>query len=114
MAIRLTDTIHTSEGSTITLYLRVTNFIRNKTGSEGMFPVEYFTNEDLSTPCKVFIDSLLDMFVFDISTEVSAVTATPATTDKIEKMAYEKIGGFLLAEGLNPESDETGAWVAYT
>ena len=106
MAIRLTDTIQTSEGSTTTLYFHITEFYRSKDGTNATFPVKFYTNEDKATPCEIFEGDLKKVFNFDISATIG--------TDAIEKAAYDAIGAALLAAGLNPESDETASWVAYS
>ena len=108
MAIRLKTAIDTTKGSATNLYLHVTEFYRNKSGETSQFPVDYYKDETKAE--KVIVDDadLPSVFSFDISAEVTA------ETDKIEKIAYDKIGAALLAAGLAPESDETGSWVAYS
>ena len=108
MAIRLTVAKDTTKGSASNLYLHITEFYRNKSGESAQFPVQYFKDETKAD--KVIVDDvdLPSTFTFDISAEVTA------GTDKIEKIAYDKIGSALLAAGLAPESDETGSWVAYS
>lgn len=107
MAIRLTTAIDTTKGSATNLYLHVTEFYRNKSGETAQFPVTYYKDETKAEEVIVDHADLPKVFKFDISAEVTA------GTDKIEKIAYDKIGASLLAAGLGPESDETASWVAY-
>jgi len=106
MAIRLTDTITTSEGSLTNVYFHITQYFRDKDGVNSVFKVQYFTDDTKATECLVFHDELKAQFFVDIS-------SGNVGTDKIEKLAYDKLGADLKAAGLNPESDETGSWVAY-
>ena len=106
MAIKLGTEIQTSEGAITGLYIHITEYYRNKSGESSTFPVKYYTDETKSTECKIFEGDLKFVYNFDISAE--------AGTDKIEKIAYDKIGAALFAAGLSPESDESGSWVAYS
>jgi hypothetical protein len=108
MAIKVGAEIQTSEGAVTGLYFHILEFYRNKSGERSAFPVKYYTDDTKTTECKIFEGDLKYVFEFDISAEVTA------GTDKIEKIAYDKIGAALLAAGLAPESDETGSWVAYS
>lgn len=107
MAIKLGTEIQTSEGAVTGLYFHITEFYRNKSGEKSTFPVKYYTDDTKATECKIFEGDLKYVFSYDVSAEVTA------GTDKIEKIAYDKIGAALKAAGLAPESDETGSWVAY-
>lgn len=108
MAIRLTVTQDTTKGSAANLYLHITDFFRTKEGSSTRFTVQYFKDETKAQEVIVDNPNLPTIFTPDISTEVTA------GTEKIEKIAYDKIGAALLAAGLAPESDETESWVAYS
>lgn len=107
MAIKLGTEIQTSEGAVTGLYFHVTEFYRNKSGESASFPVKYYTDETKATECKIFEGDLKYVYKFDISAEVAA------GSEKIEKIAYDKIGEALKAAALAPESDESGSWVAY-
>jgi hypothetical protein len=109
MAIRLTNTLKTSEGSTSTLYFHIVHIaMTEKDGSSVQVGVKYFTNEDKATPCKPTedVDKILSSYVVDISATIDTLTT--------KKALYDEIGAFLLAAGFTPESDETGSWVAYS
>jgi hypothetical protein len=105
MAIKLTDTIQTSEGSTTGLYFNITEFFRWKNGINSQFAVQYYTDDTKTTKCKIFEGDLKYTYTVDISGSIG--------TDSIEKAAYDAIGAELKAAGLNPQSDESGSWVAY-
>jgi hypothetical protein len=105
MAIKITVPVQTSEGQTSTLYFNITEYYRNKTGSTCQFPVDYYTDETKSTPCEIFEGDLKKKYLLDLSNVVG--------TNKIEKLAYDKIGASLKAAGLSPQSDETGTWTNY-
>ena len=105
MAIKVTTQVQTSEGATSTLYFHIVEYYRNKAGDHCQFPVKYYTDDTKSTPCEIFDGDLKMVYNLDLSGVVG--------TDKIEKLAYDKIGSDLKAAGLAPESDETGSWVAY-
>jgi hypothetical protein len=104
MAIKVTDTIQTSEGATTELYFHIVEFYRNKEG-RAQFPVKYFLDETKTKEVKIFEGYLKLRYDFDISAEIGS--------DKIEKIAYDKIGLELKAAGLTVQSDESGAWVNY-
>ena len=108
MAIKVTDSTNTSEGTVTTLYFNITEFFRWKNGVNSQFAVQYYTDDTKTTKCKVFTEGkpLQDKYTVDISATIG--------TDAIEKAAYDAIGAELLAAGLSPESDETGSWVAYS
>ena len=104
MAIKVTNTIQTSGGSTTNLYFHITEFYRNKEG-KAQFPVKYFLDDTKTTEVKIFEGDLKLRYDFDLSEDIGS--------DKIEKIAYDKIGAELKAAGLTPQSDESGAWVNY-
>ena len=104
MAIKLTDAIDTTKGSTTGLYFHIVEFYRNKDG-QGQFPVKYYKDETKAEEVKLDNENLPLVFKFDISATIGV--------EAIEKAAYDAIGASLKAEGLAPESDETGSWVAY-
>ena len=105
MAIQLTTEVYTSEGPVTGLYFHITEFYRNKAGDSCQFPVKYYTDSTKTTECKVFLEDLKDRFLLDLTSVVGS--------DKIEALAYGKIGADLKAAGLTPESDGSGSWVAY-
>jgi len=105
MAIKVTDSTVTSEGTVTTLYFNITEFFRWKNGVNSQFAVQYYTDDTKTTKCKIFEDVLKYKYSVDISATIG--------TDSIEKAAYDAIGAELKAAGLNVESDETGSWVAY-
>lgn len=104
MAIRLTNTTQTSGGATTELYFHIVEFYRNKEG-KSQFPVKYFLDESKTTEVKIFEGDLKLRYDFDISEEIGS--------DKIEKIAYDKIGTELKTAGLTVQSDETGTWINY-
>ena len=104
MAIKVTNTTQTSEGTTTELYFHIVEFYRNKEG-KSQFPVKYFLDETKTKEVKIFEGDLKLRYDFDISAEIGS--------DKIEKIAYDKIGAELKAAGLTVQSDESGAWVNY-
>jgi len=106
MAIKVTDSTATSEGTVTTLYFNITEFFRWKNGINSQFAVQYYTDDTKTTKCDIFEDVLKKKYTVDISATIG--------TDAIEKAAYDAIGAELLAAGLSPESDETGSWVAYS
>ena len=106
MAIKVTDSTATSEGTVTTLYFNITQFFRWKNGINSQFAVQYYTDDTKATKCNIFENVLKNTFTADISASIG--------TDSIEKAAYDAIGAELLAAGLSPESDETGSWVAYS
>jgi len=105
MAIKVTDSTVTSEGTVTTLYFHITEFFRWKNGINSQFAVQYYTDDTKTTKCKIFEGDLKYKYTADISVSIG--------TDSIEKAAYDAIGAELKAAGLSPESDETGSWVAY-
>lgn len=105
MAIKLTDTNHTSGGTTSGLYFHITEFYRNKEG-KCTFPVKYFLDDTKETEVKIFEDVLKNVYNIELTNEEIG-------TAPIEKLSYDKIGALLKEAGLNPQSDETGSWVAY-
>ena len=107
MAIKVTTSIDTTKGATTGLYLHITEFYRSKDGSKAQFPVHYYKDDTKADKVTVDNADLPKTFTFDISTEVTS------GTDKIEKVAYDKIGDALKTAGFAPESDETESWVAY-
>ncbi len=105
MAIKVTVPIQTSKGETFTLYFNIVEYYRNKSGNICQFPVAYYTDDTKTIPCEIFEGDLKKTYLLDLSSVVG--------TDKIEKLAYDKIGAQLKEAGLSPQSDETGSWVNY-
>lgn len=105
MAIRLTTPVQTSKGEISTLYFNITEYYRNKLGNKCQFPVEYYTDDTKTTPCEIFEGDLKKTYLLDLSDMIG--------TDKIEKLAYDKIGADLKEAGLVPQSDESGNWINY-
>lgn len=105
MAIKLKTPTVTSEGTAAELYFHITEFYRNKSG-KSQFPVKYFLDDTKAQEVKILEGDLKKVYTFEF-------TAEEIGSDKIEKLAYDKIGEALKAASLSPESDETGSWVAY-
>jgi hypothetical protein len=105
MAIRLKAEVQTDKGNTTNLYFHISEFYRHKSGT-AKFPVKYFSDETKSEKVEIFEGDLKKLYEFKLTPE-------EVGSDKIEKMAYDKIGAVLKDAGLQPESDETGSWVAY-
>ena len=104
MAIKVTDTIQTSEGATNGLYFHVLEFFRDKEGN-AEFPVKYFLDETKLKEVKIFEGVLKFRYRFNMSSEIGSST--------IAKIAYDKIGAELKAAGLTVQSDESGTWINY-
>ncbi len=104
MALRVTDSIQTSGGSTTSLYFHITEYYRNKEG-KSQFPVKYFLDDTKTEEVSIFIGDLKMRYDYEL-------TELEIGSDKIEKLAYDKIAEELKAAGLNVESDESGAWIA--
>lgn len=105
MAIKVTNTIQTSGGSTNSLYFHITEFYRNKEG-KSQFPVKYFLDDTKSVEVQIFEGDLKKRYDFELTVEEIG-------SDKIEKLAYDKIGAELKSKSLTPQSDESGSWVNY-
>ena len=105
MAIKLKTPVVTTKGTAVDRYFHITEFDRNKSG-KSKFPVKYFLDDTKAQEVKIFEGDLKLVYTFDFTEEEIG-------SDKIEKLAYDKIGAALKTAGLLPESDETGSWVAY-
>jgi hypothetical protein len=104
MALRITDQIETSAGSTTGLYFHVYEYFRDKDGS-AKFPVSYFFDETKAS-------GSVSLLWGDIKQRYDyTLTAQEIGSDSIEKIAYNNIAAELKAAGYVVESDETGSWV---
>jgi len=105
MALRITDQIETSAGSTTGLYFHVYEYFRDKDGS-AKFPVSYFFDDTKAS-------GSVSLLWGDIKQRYDYVfTAQEIGSDSIEKLAYDKIAAELKAAGYSVESDATGNWVS--
>jgi len=103
MAIKVTTSTPTSEGSTTTLYFHILEFYRSKIG-KCKFPVQYYKSPSMSKKVKILQGILKLSYNYDLE---------DIGSDRIEKVAYDLIGAELKAAGLNVYSDESGSWVKY-
>ena len=109
MALRVTDSIETSGGATTGLYFHITEYYRNKEG-KSQFPVKYFFDE---TTDEEGARQDVSILVGDLKMRYDyELTELEIGSDKIEKLAYDKIAEELKTAGLNVESDESGSWLA--
>jgi hypothetical protein len=104
MALRITDTVETSAGSTTGLYFHVYEYFRDKDGS-AKFPVTYYMDETKASGSVALLwGNIKQRYDY-------VLTVQEIGSDSIEKLAYDKIGAELKAAGYTVESDETGSWV---
>ena len=87
------------------VYGHITEYYSNKIGDRSQFPVKWYLNDSKEVVVDPNIHGLSKMFCLDISAEKGP--------DKIEKIAYNKIGSILKEDGFLPQSDESGEWMDY-